>query len=172
VFLDRLCIHTLDGFDVRHQVLGMVQFHLAPGMWHTSPSPVSDGAFRRLAQKVDLDLLARLSRADCLGRSGSFDCAAMDWFARRARALGVEHRAPDPLLMGRHLLALGVAPGPPMGRVLHEVYERQLDGSVTTLDEAIAAARERLEREIPTRFPVRSRAATPQIHARRSRRPS
>jgi tRNA nucleotidyltransferase (CCA-adding enzyme) len=144
-FLDRLGIHTIDGFDVRHQVLGMVQYHLAPGMWHTSPSPVSDGAFRRLAQKVDLELLARLSRADCLGRTGTVDCSAMDWFVGRARALGVEHRAPDPILMGRHLLALGAAPGPLMGRVLKEIYERQLDGSVATLDEAIAAARVLLE---------------------------
>jgi tRNA nucleotidyltransferase (CCA-adding enzyme) len=144
-FLDRLDVHTLDGFDVRHQVLGMVQYHLAPGMWHSSPSPVSDGAFRRLAQKVDLELLARLSRADCQGRTGTFDCSAMDWFVGRARALGVEHRAPDPILMGRHLLALGLTPGPPVGRVLKEIYERQLDGSVTTLDEAIAAARELLE---------------------------
>ena len=31
---------------------------------------VGDGAFRRLAQKVDLELLARLAKADCLGRSG------------------------------------------------------------------------------------------------------
>ena len=29
--------------------------------------------FRRLALKVDLDLLARLARADCLGRAGDFD---------------------------------------------------------------------------------------------------
>ena len=141
-FLDRLDVHTLDGFDVRHQVLGMVQYHLAPGMWHLSPSPVSDGAFRRLAQKVDLELLARLARADCRGRTGTFDCSAMDWFVGRARALGVEHRPPDPILKGRHLLALGLTPGPPVGRVLKEIYERQLDGSVTTLDEALAAARE------------------------------
>jgi tRNA nucleotidyltransferase (CCA-adding enzyme) len=145
-FLDRLDVHTVDGFDVRHQILGMVQFHLAPGMWHTSPSIVSDGAFRRLAQKVDLDLLARLSRADCQGRTGTFDCSAMDWFVGRARALGVEHQAPDPILLGRHVLELGLTPGPPVGRVLKAVYERQLDGSVTTLDEAIAAARELLER--------------------------
>jgi tRNA nucleotidyltransferase (CCA-adding enzyme) len=143
-FLNRLDVHTLDGFDVRHQVLGMVQYHLAPGMWHSSPSPVSDGAFRRLALKVDLSLLARLARADCLGRTGSFSCAAMDWFVDRARRLGVEHRAPDPILMGRHLLALGAEPGPSIGRLLKDIYERQLDGSITTLEDAIAAARKRL----------------------------
>ena len=72
---------------------------------------MSDGAFRRLAQKVDLELLARVAKADCHGRSGHFDCSAMDWFLERARALGVEHEAPEPLVLGRHLLDLGVAPG-------------------------------------------------------------
>jgi tRNA nucleotidyltransferase (CCA-adding enzyme) len=102
---------------------------------------VGDGAFRRLAQKVDLELLARLARADCLGRTGHFDCSAMDWFLERARALGVEHRPPAPLLMGRHLLELGLLPGPAIGELLHRVYEQQLDGEVRSVDEAISAAK-------------------------------
>ena len=139
--LDRLNVHTIDGFDVRHHVVGLTAYHLAPGMWRTSSSPVRDGAFRRLAQKVDLELLARLARADCQGRTGAFDCSAMDWFLDRARALGVEHRPPAPILMGRHLLAMGLQPGPGVGRILKAVYEQQLDGAVTTLDEALEAAR-------------------------------
>jgi hypothetical protein len=39
------------------------------------------------------------------------------------------------------LLALGVQPGPQMGRLLREVYEQQLDGAVRTLDEAETAAK-------------------------------
>lgn len=140
-FLDRLRVHTIGDVDVRRQVLGMVQYHLAPGMWHKATSTVSDGAFRRLALKVDLELLARLARADCVGREGEFDCSAMDWFLERARALGVEHRPPAPILLGRHVLTLGLSPGPEVGRVLKAVYERQLDGVVTSLDEAIDAAR-------------------------------
>jgi tRNA nucleotidyltransferase (CCA-adding enzyme) len=140
-WLDRLNVHTIDGFDVRHHVVGLVAYHLAPGMWHKSASPVGDGAFRRLSQKVDLELLARFARADCRGRTGEFDCAAMDWFLERARALGVEHRPPAPILLGRHLLAMGLEPGPKVGRILKAVYERQLDGAVTDLDSALAEAR-------------------------------
>jgi tRNA nucleotidyltransferase (CCA-adding enzyme) len=114
--------------------------HLKPGAFHKADN-VGDGAFRRLAQKVDMELLARLARADCLGRAGTFDCSAMDWFIARARALGVEHRPPAPLLMGRHVLALGVEPGPRVGRILKQVYEQQLDGDVRTIEEAIEAAR-------------------------------
>jgi len=138
--LDRLNVHTIDGFDVRAQVVGLVAHHLKPGMFRKADQ-VGDGAFRRLAQKVDLELLARLARADCLGRTGHFDCSAMDWFLERARALGVEHRPPAPVLMGRHLLDLGLRPGPAIGTVLQRVYEQQLDGEVRTLDEAIDAAR-------------------------------
>jgi len=123
---------------VRAQVVGLVAHHLKPGMFHKAGN-VGDGAFRRLAQKVDLELLARLARADCRGRTGTFDCSAMDWFIERARQLGV--RPPVPLLLGRHVVALGVPAGPRVGAVLKAVYERQLDGDVTTVDEAIAAAR-------------------------------
>jgi tRNA nucleotidyltransferase (CCA-adding enzyme) len=138
--LDRLNLHTIDGFDVRQHVIGLVAQHLKPGMFHKAPN-VGDGAFRRLAQKVDLELLARLARADCRGRTGSFDCSAMDWFIERARALGVEHQPPPPLLLGRHLLELGLSPGPRVGEVLKQVYEKQLDGAITSVEEGIAEAR-------------------------------
>ena len=140
-FLDRLNLHSLDGYDVRRQVIGLVLHHLKPGMWHRAREGVGGGAFRRLARKVDLELLARLAKSDCLGRTGTFDCSAMDWFLTRARALGVEHAAPRPLLLGRHLLALGLAPGPRIGSILSLVYERQLDGEVKTLEDAKQAAR-------------------------------
>jgi len=140
--LDRLNIWSLNGYDVRRQVAGLVAQHLKPGAWFKVRGQVGDGAFRRLAHKVDLELLARLARADCLGRSpGTFDCTAMDWFLERARSLGVEHRAPAPILLGRHLLALGLQPGPHVGEILSVVHELQLDGTVTNLEQAIAAAK-------------------------------
>ncbi|MGD9905621.1 MAG: CCA tRNA nucleotidyltransferase [Vicinamibacterales bacterium] len=145
--LDRFNVHTLDGYDVRRQVLGLVAEHLRPSAFFKTRGTVSDGAFRRLAARVDLELLVRFARADCHGRTGTFDCSAMDWFLERARALGVEHDAPKPLLLGRHLLDLGVAPGPRMGEILRAVYEQQLDGTVGDLDDAIDAARRTLRGE-------------------------
>jgi tRNA nucleotidyltransferase (CCA-adding enzyme) len=91
---------------------------------------------------VDLELLARLAKSDCLGRVGHFDCSAMDWFLERAQALGVQHAPPEPIVKGRHLLALGLKPGPRVGAVLRQIYEKQLDGSITSLDDGIALARE------------------------------
>ena len=136
--LDRLNVHSFDGYDVRTQVNGIVANHLKPGAFHKVAN-VSDGAFRRLALKVDLELLARVAKADCLGRvPGNFDCSAMEWFVERARALGVEHGAPKPFVLGRHVLAHGVTPGPHVGAMLKQIYEMQLDGRITSLDEGLA----------------------------------
>ena len=48
--------------------------------------------------------------------------------------------------MGRHLLELGLAPGPRVGADLKQIYERQLDGEVKTLDEGLAFARTLLDK--------------------------
>ena len=58
-----------------------------------------------------------------------------------ARALGVGHEPPPALLMGRHILDLGVPPGPRVGEILKAVYEKQLDGSVKSVADGIAEAR-------------------------------
>jgi tRNA nucleotidyltransferase (CCA-adding enzyme) len=147
--LDRLNVRTLDGYDVRGAVLALVAEHMRPSAFAKSPTPASDGAFRRLAQRVDLELLARFASADCHGRMGPFDCSAIDWFLERARTLGVEHAPPAPLVLGRHLLALGVPPGPRMGDILKAIYERQLDGEITSVDEGLRLARELAGRPEP-----------------------
>ena len=141
-FLDRLNVHSIDGYDVRRQVLGITAQHLKPGI-------VVQGARRSRRRRVPAAGAESRPRAagaaspksDCTGREpGQFDCTAMDWFLERARALGVEHRPPAPILLGRHLLALGMKPGPRVGEILKAVYEQQMDGQVTTLEEAIEAA--------------------------------
>lgn len=143
-FLDRFKLFTFDNYDVRLQVILLVKNHAVPHQWFKSREAITDGMFRRLALKVELDLLYRVARADCLGRAGDFKPDAEEWFIARARKLGVEERAPDPLLMGRHVLELGLKPGPRVGEIIRAVYEMQLDGDVVTLDDAINAARKRL----------------------------
>jgi tRNA nucleotidyltransferase (CCA-adding enzyme) len=149
-FLERLGVFTLDGYDVRKQVAALVANHLTPAHYFKSEAKgerVSDGAFRRLAQRVEPELLYRVARADCLGRTGDFKPDAEEWFIAKARALDVTEKPPAPLLLGRHVLALGLQPGPQVGRVTKAVYELQLDGEVTTPDEAVEAARRVIEAE-------------------------
>jgi tRNA nucleotidyltransferase (CCA-adding enzyme) len=146
--LDRWNVHTLLGYDVRGQVLALVAHHLKPGQLHDARERVTDGAIRRLARKVEPDLLYRVARADCLGRRpGRFEPVAMEWFRERVGQLEVTARPPEPILTGRHLLAMGLAPGPEIGRLLQAVYERQLDGAVASLEEAETEARRLLAGE-------------------------
>jgi len=147
-FLDRINVHTIDGYDVRAQVIALVREHLKPGEFYKKRDEVGEGAFRRLARRCELDLLYRVATADSLGRNAEwvprekwYGSEAQEWFIQRSRELQVEQRPPDPLLLGRHLLELGIEPGPRMGEITRAVYELQLDGRVRNLDEAIAEAR-------------------------------
>ncbi len=150
-FLDRLGIHTLEGFDVREQVIRLVRYHLKPGEYYKAKTPVGDGAFRRLARKVEPDLLYRVAKADSLGRNPEwlpkekwFDAAAQEWFIEKVKDLQVERKAPEPILMGRHLIEMGIDPGPKFKEILDSVYELQLDGAVSSIDEAVLAAKGKL----------------------------
>jgi tRNA nucleotidyltransferase (CCA-adding enzyme) len=69
----------------------------------------------------------------------------MDWFLERARSIGAHTGPPEPILLGRHLLALGLEPGPRVGQILKAVYEEQLDGTIGTLEDAVARAKEMIE---------------------------
>lgn len=147
-FLDRINIHTIDGYDVRRQVVTLVREHLKPGEFYKKRDEVGEGAFRRLARRCEPDLLYRVARSDSLGRNADwvprekwYGAEAQEWFLQRARELDVDKRPPDPLLLGRHLLELGLQPGPAMGEITRAVYEMQLDGRVRTLEDAIDEAR-------------------------------
>lgn len=144
-FLDRLKLHTLEGYDLRAQVVALVAHHLTPSHYFKNRDNVGDGAFRRLARRLEPELLYRVSRADCLGRTGQFSTEAQEWFIDRVRTLGVEERPPQPILLGRHLLEMGLEPGPRIGRITRAVYEMQLDGRIADLDAARREARRLLD---------------------------
>jgi tRNA nucleotidyltransferase (CCA-adding enzyme) len=151
-FLDRLKLFTLDGYDVRTQVVVLVREHLKPGEFYRQREEVTDGAFRRLARRCELELLYRVAKADSLGRNAPwvprekwFGSEAQEWFIARARELSIQHRPPEPILLGRHLLEMGLKPSPLVGEIQRAVYELQLDNRVRTLEEARAAARRLIE---------------------------
>lgn len=145
-FLDKIGIFTLDGYDVREQILQLVRYHLTPGMFYKNPPGA--GAFRRLARKVEPDLLFRVAKADALGRNPEwipkekwFKAEAQEWFIERVRELNVETKAPAPILLGRHLIEMGLKPSKQFGDITKAVYELQLDGKITDLEGAIEEAK-------------------------------
>ena len=91
------------------EVIPLVSTHLAPMTLFKAGA--GDTAVRRLARRVGrIDRLVRVAHADMLGRPPlqveRFE--AGDWLTERARALEVEAVAPKPIVMGRHLIQLGL----------------------------------------------------------------
>lgn len=133
--LDRLCMLG----DLGHAVVPLVENHLAPVQLHKL-GEVSDSAIRRLAVKAGrLDRLVTVARADQEGRGRLLEhFPAGEWLLERAAGLGVVDRGPEPILMGRHLIDAGLRPGPHFRELLAVAYEAQLEGTVVTVEEALA----------------------------------
>lgn len=107
----------------------LVATHMRPRQLYEHDS--SPAAVRRLAERVGrLDRLLRLSRADSAGRPPlpPGDFPEGKWLLEKARALKVEKNKPNPIILGRDLLALGMEPGPAVGKLLGELFQDQLDG--------------------------------------------
>ncbi|HUP22671.1 MAG TPA: HD domain-containing protein [Thermoanaerobaculia bacterium] len=120
------------GVPQRHvdDVVRLVLEHLRPEQLFRAGA--GDVAVRRLARRVQrIDRLVRLAVADARGRPPLPDTGeeAAIWLLERARSLEVEAAAPKPLVLGRHLIAAGLSPGPHFRALLDRCFEAQLDGA-------------------------------------------
>lgn len=119
--------------DVAPVVRALVENHMVHLAWPLETGP-SDTVVRRLARRLapaSLEGLLLVLRADHLGRPPrvSPDAARrIAQLAEAARALALESQAPQPILLGRHLVARGLAPGPEFKGILNAAFEAQLDG--------------------------------------------
>jgi len=123
--------------DLIAPVRPLVVHHLAH---HSGQGDFSDNRIRRLARKLapaTIDDLCVVMRADHDGRpplhSGE-TLARIEQLRTHASRLALSLQAPRPLLLGRHLIALGQSPGPAFKKLLDDAFEAQLDGAF--LDEA------------------------------------
>jgi tRNA nucleotidyltransferase/poly(A) polymerase len=77
-----------------------------------------------------------LHKVDCLGSHGLLD--NYDFLLAKRDEFSREPLIPPPLVSGRDLILLGWSPGPLFKRALDAVQIRQLEGSLTSRDEAVA----------------------------------
>ena len=132
------------------EVPPLVQCHMQPfALWRAK---AGDAAVRRLAMKVvRIDRLLRVARADDEGRppemrGGTSSGADLEWLAGCAERLRIAAEAPKPILMGRHLIAMGYQPSGQFGKWLSQAFEAQLDGAFCNLDGALAYFRREIVR--------------------------
>ncbi len=125
-FLQRLKVAG----NLVEQVVPLVREHSRPGELYRAGA--SDAAVRRLAHRVGrIDRLVRVARADVLGRPPlpTKEFPPGDWLLDKARGLEIDQTRPHPLVLGRHLIALGLTPGPDFQPLLDECFRGQLDGA-------------------------------------------
>lgn len=113
-------------------------------------SRVKNGDIRRLSLKVDIPLLIRVAEADHFsrfnGKERPNEFPAGEWLKKRFHALKLEdHKNLEPILKGRHLISLGLKPGPLFGKLLNDAYQKQLDDEFITLDDAIHWAQSQIK---------------------------
>lgn len=127
--------------EILDKVEALVKYHMLPIEMYLSGA--SDGAIRRLAKKVDIPLLVAVSVADVKGRlGGKASLKPHRWLMEKYKELGLkEKQALEPVIKGRHLIEIGVAPGKEMGKLLDRLYEAQLDGKFKTVSDGIEFAK-------------------------------
>jgi poly(A) polymerase len=80
--------------------------------------------------------LLELTRIDALAANG--DLTHYHFCKQKLVELKEEEIHPEPLIRGRDLIALGLAPGPLFGAILAQVEEAQLGGELHTREQALA----------------------------------
>ncbi len=98
---------------------------------------------KRMLAEDGFDELLHLARLDALASSGDLQFVL---YCDRRRAELHDAVRPPRLLGGADLIALGFTPGPTLGATLRALETAQLDGEITTREEAEQWARARLAR--------------------------
>jgi len=142
----RFKIFSWKGYPLRKTALMLIKtHHRAAELWQNRDT-VTRKAFNKLAADTDseIELLAYLDAADRGGRRErpirSLDREGK-WLLGKFEELRVNKETIKPLIMGRDLIQLGVEPGPDMGKILSEIYKRQLDNEFETKAQGIRLAR-------------------------------
>ena len=104
-----------------------------------------DSTLKRFLRSENFDELLELYRLDCVGSHG--DLEAWEFCKRKLEELGAEKMRPELLLRGKDLIRMGYTPGPLFSEILAAVEDAQLDGKISTREEA--------ERLVTETFPRR-----------------
>ena len=86
-----------------------------------------------------------LCHMDCMASHG--DTSTLDWVREYKQQLRPEEVRPEPMLSGTDLIAMGYTPGPGFREMLTAVEDAQLEGAISSKDEAMDFVSGRWRRE-------------------------
>jgi poly(A) polymerase len=124
----------------REAVISLIRYH----MMFMNVQQMRRGRLKRFLRMPDFDLHLELHRLDCLSSHGMLD--NYYFCLNELEKLEEEDLYPVRLLTGHDLIKMGYAPGKTMGEILHSLEEAQLEGLISTCEQAENFVRERWSR--------------------------
>ena len=125
--LARLKFSNADTDRILALIANHMRFMDAPRM--------KESTLKKFLRLEHFDEHLALHKADCLASHGGLD--NYDFVRAKVAALPPEQLKPAPLVTGRDLIALGMAPGPEFKRILAEAEDLQLEGRFGSREEAL-----------------------------------
>ena len=147
------------GEDAERAALAIVRWHLSPGaLFYARERGELDGraytnAVRKVLKRIHpvrWQVLIAACEGDWRGRGfPGLDSLPFDpglRFAEAIAAEGLDVAPAQPLVQGRDVLALGIAPGPEVGRFVRAVEEARDRGEINTREQALELLSELMRR--------------------------
>lgn len=114
------------------RVTYLVREHLRP----MNAREMRRSTLRRFLATPGVEELLELARLDAM--ASNQDLRDYEFCRDKLRELGEERKLPPPLITGRDLIERGLKPSPRFAEILNAAMELQLDGTLTTRDEALS----------------------------------
>jgi len=118
--------------DETEQVCALVANHMRFG----NVMRMKESTLKRFFRLPRFDEHLELHRLDCL--SSHRDLELYNFAREKLRSLPAEQIRPQPLITGDDLIAAGYQPGPQFKELLTAVEDAQLDGTISSKEEAMA----------------------------------
>ena len=123
--------------DETHQILALIENH----MKFADAPRMKASTLKRFLRLERFDEHLALHRMDCLAAHGDLDI--WNFVREQHESLPEEAVRPKALITGRELIAAGFEPGPEFKEMLRTVEDAQLEGTISTSEEALGLVRER-----------------------------
>jgi poly(A) polymerase len=123
--------------DDTDQVLSLVANHMRFG----DVQRMKDSTLKRFFRLPRFEQHLELHRLDC--QSSHRDLSLYEFAKEKFYTLPAEQIRPQPLITGADLIAAGYEPGPKFKELLTAVEDAQLDGSISTKEEAMELVRDK-----------------------------
>lgn len=143
---NRFKIFSWNGYNLRKLALILIRtHHRAQELWQNK-DVVTKKAFNRLASEIngEIKLFVYLDAADRAGRKEKpvkgLDRQSL-WLLKKFKELNVSKETIKPLIMGRDLISMGLAPGPLMGKILKELFKLQIDNEFESKAQGLKIAK-------------------------------